>query len=289
MNVGIVGSPRYPDIRGVLTRVAETGRSVGFEFFTHQDLDGLWPSSVPILQQDTDIDLLISLGGDGTLLRGVRALPSHTVPILGVNFGHVGFLTTAGPDDLEDAFRAVVDNEYEVEKRDTIVSEVMGADGSARPGDRALNDIVLHHQGLSKVVQLQVSLDGYELGPYSADGMVLATATGSTAYSLSSGGPIMTPEVDALVITPIAAHSLAVRPVVVPGSSVVGVKIVGRLKGRVAISYDGKPLSQLEPGEEIVVRRSDKPVNLIRLKGEDFFSRMRQKLHWGDLSGRYTT
>ena len=117
MRVGIVGSPRYPDIRGVLQRVAEAGRSVGFEFFTHPDLEGLWPSSVPILEHDSDLDLFITVGGDGTLLRGVRCLPSNSVPILGVNFGHVGFLTTAGPDDLEDAFQAIVDNDFEVEKR----------------------------------------------------------------------------------------------------------------------------------------------------------------------------
>lgn len=289
MRVGIVGSPRYSDIRGVLARVVEAGRSADFEFFTDEDLVGLWPEPLPILGENSEIDLLITLGGDGTLLRGVRSLPAKSVPILGVNYGHVGFLTTAGPDDLEGAFQDVVDGNYVVERRDTIVSETVAPDGSVTPGDRALNDIVLHQEAVAKVMQMRVFLDGNEIGQYSVDGLVLATATGSTAYSLSSGGPIMTPDVDALIITPIAAHSLAVRPVVVPGSSAVGVELVGLSKGKVAVSYDGQSRSYLKPGDRIVVRRSDTPVNLIRLKGDGFFARMRQKLQWGDLNDRSET
>jgi NAD+ kinase len=146
--------------------------------------------------------------------------------------------------------------------------------------------VVVHHSSASKVVRMLVRTGGDEVGQYSADGMVIATSTGSTAYSLSAGGPIMTPEVDALVITPIAAHSLAVRPVVVPGDSIISLELVGRLSGKIAVSYDGDALSDLGRDERLVVQRSDTPVRLIRLPGEGFFPRMRQKLHWGDLIDR---
>ncbi len=286
MKAGIVGSPRYPKIRSVLSRVMDAGRANGFDFFTHSDLTGLWPVDLPELSAESDVDLLITLGGDGTLLRGLRLLPSDATPIMGVNFGHVGFLTTTVPEDLEAALADFVVGNYVVEARTTIEGECHAADGTVRPGDRALNDIVLHHKGRSMVLQMQVSLNDKEIGQYSADGIVLATPTGSTAYSLSSGGPIMTPNVDALVITPIAAHSLAVRPVVVSAEATITVELVGRFKGKAVVSYDGEPGSKLLRGEKLIVKRSAVPVKLIRLKGDGFFSRMRQKLQWGDLTDR---
>jgi NAD+ kinase len=150
----------------------------------------------------------------------------------------------------------------------------------------AVNDIAIHKGGVARVVRINVFINGENVGPYSADGLVIATPTGSTAYSLSAGGPIVVPGVEAMVVTPIAAHTLAVRPLVVPATYRIVVEPISGWADDLLVSFDGQTGTTLAPGEKVDVRRADNRVCLIRLGGDGFFSRMRQKLHWGDLSDR---
>ncbi|MCZ6759396.1 MAG: NAD(+)/NADH kinase [Gemmatimonadetes bacterium] len=285
MKIGVVGNPRYEVLRGLLARLSKAASDLDLQLFSDPALMDSWPDDAPDSIADQELDLLISLGGDGTLLRGARELGLRPTPILGVNIGRVGFLTTAMPDSLEDALKAVVKGEYEIDERRVVVADVTTSQGS-RGEKHALNDIVIHHAGVSRVIHVRVAVDGEEVGQYSADGIIVATPTGSTAYSLSAGGPIIKPDVDALLITSISPHTLAVRPLVVPGSAIISVDLLEPVVGKVLVSYDGQETDEIEPGDTVVIRRLETSVRLVRLGTEGFFARMRRKLQWGDLSDR---
>lgn len=286
MNVGVVGNPRYSDLRGLLARLAQAAQRHRFTLVSEPELAELWPQPVARLADGEQLDLLITFGGDGTLLRGARLLGAREAPILGVNLGRMGFLTTATAETLDEALAAAASGRYEVDTRRALEARITGPDGTARPGPLALNDVVLHKGGVARVIGLRVLLKGEEIGRYSADGVIVATPTGSTAYSLSAGGPVVLPGVDALVITPICPHTLAVRPIVVPGDAEVTVEQIPPLGDEVVISYDGQVGTTLKASDRVLVRRAQSAVRLIRLEKEGFFARMRRKLQWGDLSDR---
>lgn len=149
-----------------------------------------------------------------------------------------------------------------------------------------MNDVVVHKAGVARVIVVKVFVDNEEVSQYSADGIIVATPTGSTAYSLSAGGPVVVPGVDALVITAICPHTLAVRPIVVPGSAEIAIEVAPPWRDEVLVSYDGQLGSTLAFGERVMVRRAAEAVRLIRIGKEGFFARMRRKLQWGDLSDR---
>jgi len=149
-----------------------------------------------------------------------------------------------------------------------------------------LNDVVVHKGGVARVVRLKVSVDGDEVAQYSADGIIVSTPTGSTAYSMSAGGPIVVPTVDAIVVTAICPHTLAVRPLVLPATAVVTIQPIPPWTDEVLVSFDGQVGTPIQPGERLEVRRAERPILLIRLGPESFFKRLRKKLHWGDLSDR---
>ncbi len=259
MNVGVVGNPNYPDLGAFLATLQHKASSLGMTLYTEERIKALWPAgdggTPPLLSQaaSTQIDCLITLGGDGTLLRGARLLNGANTPILGLNLGRVGFLTTAGPETLDWALDSVVRRAYTTEQR---------------------------------VVRLKVSVDGDEVAQYSADGIIVSTPTGSTAYSMSAGGPIVVPTVDAIVVTAICPHTLAVRPLVLPATAVVTIQPIPPWSDEVLVSFDGQVGTPIQAGERLEVRRADRPIVLIRLGVESFFKRLRKKLHWGDLSDR---
>lgn len=286
MNVGVVGNPRYSHLRGLLARLAQAAQRHRFTLFSEPELAALWPQPVSPLADGAKLDLLITFGGDGTLLRGARLLAERDVPILGVNLGRMGFLTTATPDTLDEALAAAASGGYEVDTRCMLESRIVAQDGTERQGPLALNDVVLHKGGVARVIGVRVLLRGEEIGRYSADGIIVATPTGSTAYSLSAGGPVVLPGVDALVITAICPHTLAVRPIVVPGESEVTIEQVPPVGDEVLVSYDGQVGTTLQPNERVLIQRARSAVRLIRLEKEGFFARMRRKLQWGDLSDR---
>jgi len=287
MKAGVVGNPRFEDIRGLIKRLVSHGSKNGITFASEPDLAHLWPTPVAELSSsDSDIDLLLTFGGDGTLLRGARLLGQNEIPILGVNLGRVGFLTSATPDVFEEALSAFQRGDYEIERRCTLESRIMSEDGEERVGPVALNDIVVHKEGVARVVRVMVWIDGAEVGVYSADGVIVSTPTGSTAYSLSAGGPIVMPDVDALVITAICPHTLAVRPLVVPGNAEITLQQAQPWRDEVLLSYDGQVEASLKPHDRVMVKRSPDSVKLVRLETKGYFEGVRQKLQWGDLNDR---
>ena len=285
MNVGVVGNPRYGDLAAVLSSLAGEAPARGLSLSTEPRLEPFWPEPVPHLDP-TALDALITFGGDGTLLRGARLLAGAEVPILGVNLGRVGFLTTAVRASLPQALDALVGGRFRTERLQALSASITSGEGAAISRRQALNDVVLHKGGVARVVRLNVYIDGENVGPYSADGIVIATPTGSTAYALSAGGPIVAPGVEGLVVAPICAHTLAVRPLVVRATSQIVLEPIAEWAEDVLVSFDGQTGTQLAAGERVEVRRADNRVCLVRLGSETWLTRMQQKLHWGDLSGR---
>jgi len=287
MNVGVVGNPSYRDLKSILAHLAQVAPRLGLTLFSEEQIAGLWPEPAPApLHSAPQLECLVTLGGDGTLLRGARSLNGARTPILGVNLGRVGFLTTATAQTLDWALDVLVRRAYATESRLALAPFILDKQGRSRPEPVILNDAVVHKGGVARVIRLRVSVDGDEVGQYSADGIVVATPTGSTAYALSAGGPIVVPGVDAIVVAAICPHTLAVRPLVVPSQASVTVEPIPPWTEDVLVSFDGQVGTTMHAGERLVVKRSEQPVLLVRLGPEGFFARMRKKLQWGDLSDR---
>ena len=285
MKIGVVGNPRYADLKSVLRELVSLAPSRGITLVTEPSLAPLW-DHVPPLLDPADIDALLTYGGDGTLLRGARLLHGHEVPILGVNLGRVGFLTTTTRDRLPQALDALVCGKYVLHRRLSLHATIIAEDGAIRAEQVALNDIAVHKSGVARVVRVRVRVDDEDLGPYSADGVVVASPTGSTAYSLSAGGPIVAPRVEAMIITPICAHTLGVRPIVVHADSTVCIEPISPEPNDLLVSFDGQVGTTLDIGDKVYIRRAASSVLLARLGTDGYFTRMRQKLNWGDLAAR---
>ncbi len=287
MRIGVVGNPRYEELSGLLARLASYSAAHGIELCAEPALLELWPDTCePLESGDDPPDLLMTFGGDGTLLRGARMLGRNEVPLLGINLGRVGFLTATTANHLESVLDAVVRGDYQVEQRRKLDSWIVDAEGARREGELAVNDVVVHKTGNTRIIRIRLFVDGDEVGQYTLDGMIVATPAGSTAYTLSAGGPVLVPEVDALVVTAICPHTLSVRPLVVPGSSQVTLQIEPTRATEIFVSYDGQLGEHVQPNDCVVVRSSATSVHLVRLGREGFFRRMRKKLHWGDLVDR---
>ena len=227
------------------------------------------------------VDLVVALGGDGTLLRAARSVIDTGIPVLGVNLGRLGFLTALPATDLEWGLERVLAGEAYLDLRFTLRTTVDGEGGV--PPFFALNDVVAHTRGAARVTPLNIEVGHSgqfeDAGSFSADGVILATPTGSTAYSMSAGGPIVAPEVECIVVTPICPHSLAVRPLVVPASCEIRVSLLGSHVGH-QLTVDGQVVRSLETHESVVVGRQREPVPLVRFAGQTFLQTLRRKHNW---------
>jgi NAD+ kinase len=286
MNVGVIGNARYHGLARVLRTVVESAARHQVTLFPEGGLLDHFERPLPPLEPETDLQALVTFGGDGTLLRGARFLAGRPVPILGINLGRVGFLTAATAEDSMAAVESLFTGRFGVEARKALACDIVAADGAIRPLPHALNDLVIHKTGVARMIRLDVSVDGEPVGPYSADGIIVATPTGSTAYSLSAGGPIIAPGVEALAITPICAHTLAVRPLVIKTTAVISIRPMPGWEHDLLISVDGQAVEKLQANEEVRVKRAEERVHLVQLPGTTYFQRIRHTLHWGDLSDR---
>ncbi len=226
-----------------------------------------------------ELDLVIVLGGDGTLLSAARTTAALDAPLLGVNLGSLGFLTEVPPESLYSVLDAIAEGRATIEHRSLMQCELLRGD-EVRGNYLVFNDAVVNKTALARLNTYDLHIDKTFVASYRADGMIVATPTGSTAYSLSAGGPVMMPTVKAFVITPVAPHSLTHRPLVVPDS--VEIEILLRSEEEVAyLSLDGQPGLDLRDGDRVRCRRSQHQVNLFR-SGSDFFEVLRSKFKWGE-------
>ena len=282
--VGVVGHSNYALLQPTLSRLVDFARRDGVELFLEEPLQAhAGYGSVLAPEQSAELDLLISLGGDGTLLRAARIVAWAGVPVLGVNLGRLGFLTSAAGEEVESALGHWLAGNVEMDERMTLAVEA----GGDIPGRThlVLNDAVLHKGGAARVIRIAVRASDDVVGSYSADGIILSTPTGSTAYSLSAGSPIVSPAVECIIATPICPHTLGVRPLVLPADETLTLEVLSPTE-ELMLTLDGQDAERLVPGQRVVVRRSDHPVRLVRFPGQTFFSTLRRKLKWGDLAER---
>jgi NAD+ kinase len=223
-----------------------------------------------------DSDLIIVLGGDGTLIRAAQATVHMQVPILGVNTGHLGFLTELENTELFDHLEPILEGQYGVEER-VMLEVTVEREGQAVMHTRALNDAVVSKGPRARLVKIAVTVGETEVARYPADGVIVATPTGSTAYSLSAGGPVVGPTVDVLLVTPVAPHTLTARSLLVGGHEVVTLTVL-ESPGEVGLSADGSEPVSLYPGDVVRVRRAPVTARLVRRHSYRFYDILRQKL-----------
>lgn len=269
--VGLILPGGRADVLDYARRAASILRAAGTRVLCEASFVGAIAGAEPL--EDDKPDACLSLGGDGTLLRTAQYAMRNDVPMLGINLGRLGFLAESEPEDLEDALRQVMDGRYTVDERTTLSVTVPGM-GSWY----ALNDAVISRGGYARLITMRTTLDGEEVGQYMADGLIVATPTGSTGYSLSAGGPIVSPHVDCMVITPVCAHSLQHRPSLVPGDSVIRVELHTDAGVMASLQVDGQSCAMLGDSHTVELRRGEHRVKLIRLKDMRFFDVVRHKL-----------
>lgn len=239
---------------------------------------------VPVIADDDgtppcvdDLDLAVVLGGDGTILRAAELTRGTGVPLLGVNLGHVGFLAESEREDIVEAVRRLADGAYTVEERGTLDVRVHRPGGGAPDVGWALNEAALEKSDRARMLEVVIEVDGRPLSSFGCDGVVLATATGSTAHAFSAGGPVVWPDVDGMILVPLSAHALFARPLVVGPSSVLAVEILGRSPASGVVTCDGRRSTDLPVGSRVEVRRSPVPVRLARLSHAPFTDRLVNK------------
>ena len=287
MRVGVVGHRGYaglPDVLGALRRLAPT---LDVELWVEEslgDLDG----DLQVLADPASLDAMLSLGGDGTFLRGARLLRGLPVPILGVNLGRLGFLTSCQGGEAEDALRRLASGDYAAEPRMALRTAVVTPDGRERASWTALNDVVLHVGGYARMLSITVDADGETVARFAADGIIVSTPTGSTAYSLSAGGPVVVPTVESILLTAINPHTLAIRPLVLPPTARLSVRLDDPEQA-VLVTVDGQEGATFAAGETLVVTRAAHAVMVARFRGDTFFTRLRRKLGWGGIAERDDT
>ena len=270
-------------LRTALGEIEAAAGAVGASVAVEESLAHLDSGVGTVDVASDEVDLLVSLGGDGTLLRAARSVFGSGVPVLGVNLGGLGFLTSVSGTAIEAAVGRILRGQYALEERRTLEAEVRRPGGEVRNRFRVLNDVVVHNAGAAQVLRLDLWVgpqDGLqEIGSYSGDGVILATPTGSTAYSLSAGGPIVVPEMDCFLVTPILPHTLAVRPLVVPGQEEITVTALDR-REPLFLTADGQEGGPVGHSDRVVVRMGTFRVPLVRLPEYSFFTTLRQKLNW---------
>jgi len=282
--VGVVGHAGYAGLETALSAVREFADTHRLEIAAEEGIRDLLPGAHPLREEagEGELDLLLTFGGDGTLLRGARLVAREGTPVLGVNLGYLGFLTSVAPEELGAALERIGAGDYLLDRRFTLDVSVIH-DGVPGTPYLALNDAVLHKGGFARVIRLAIYMGDDEaeaVATYSADGIILSTPTGSTAYSLSAGGPIVVPTVECILATPISPHTLAVRPLVVPASTTISVEVLSPSEEMI-LTIDGQEGAALQPGDMVRVQRGEAVVPLVRLRGQTFFSTLRRKLHWG--------
>jgi NAD+ kinase len=233
----------------------------------------------PAAQLAAEANLMVAIGGDGTMLHAARLASPHAVPVLGVNRGRLGFLADIGPQDVRDRLDEILEGRF-VQDRRAMLTATLGSAGKSLHG-QALNDVVLQKWQTGRTLDFETWIDDRYVNTHRADGLVVATATGSTAYALSCGGPILYPELDALVLAPICPHTLSDRPIVIRSSSRVEIRLLERTETQAQVFCDGVSLGELALDAKLLIEPAASSVTLLHPQDHDYFRILRSKLRWG--------
>ena len=283
VRVAIVSKPQKEELVRLLPDLIQWLRERGYEPLLDEE-SGKYTAAAPTVERAQlptwEPALVIVLGGDGTLLSVARNFAATSTPILSVNLGYLGFLTEVRLNDLYATLEGWCKDCYEVDRRAMLHAELW-RNGAVLCSHQALNDVVVSKGDIARMGEFAVELDGKTVAGFRADGVIVSTPTGSTAYTLAANGPILTPDVDAMVVTPICPHLLTLRPIVVRGDASLTVRVVG-IPNTALLTVDGQLAVELVRGDEVRCRRSDYAVKLVRLSEGSFFEALRSKLSWGE-------
>lgn len=284
--IGITAKPNLTEIDATVQSVLDVVRKTGAEVFIDPALDDVHCTHVhPKLTDMSAVDLMLVIGGDGTILRTVRQLPNRRVPVLGVNRGVIGFLAEVGVEEIEDSIPLLLSDGGMIDERDMLQVSV-DRNGDTVFRGTALNEAVIAQGTIARLIDLRTEVSGESLATFHADGLIIATPTGSTAYALAAGGPVVHPSLSALILAPINPHSLTQKPVVIPGNSLVTVEVIQSGPSfndtHVGLTLDGQVYFELSKGDRIAVEVDSEPARFLRRPGDRFFFTLRSKLRWGE-------
>lgn len=283
LQAAIISKPQKPEVAGILGDLVAWLKEHGYEYLLDPDSAAYLDAPNPIEREDMpklQPNIVIVLGGDGTLLAAARAFAHTTTPILSVNLGSLGFLTEVPLADIYATLELWCANRAEIEVRSMVHAELV-RDGETVQRWDALNDVVVTKGTIARMGDFTVEIDRQFVATFRADGVIIATPTGSTAYNLAANGPIIMPSVDAMVVNPICPHLLTIRPIVVPGESMVSIHVVG-VPNQIYLTVDGQQSVELQVGDHIHCQRSKASVRLLRPRPNGLFSVLRSKLKWGE-------
>ncbi len=272
--IAVVANLKKEDVKPVLKGLISNLVQAGFEVFVEPPMRPFIGSTQGVeIGISNNCDLILSLGGDGTILHVARQFADFEIPILGLKVGRLGFLTETISSDIIERLK---NGGFMIQDRMRIRARVMDGDDVVSTFG-ALNDVVVHGAGFSRMIQIQTAIDGTFLREYRADGVIVSTPTGSTAYSLSAGGPLVAPTMEAMVVTPLCPHTMSIRPIVIDSTERLSIH-VSSARSEINVTIDGQEGSYLSKGQHVVVEKSDKVTRLVVPEDYDFFSLLREKL-----------
>ena len=285
--IGVVVKPHQPDALATLCRLTEWLNARGIKLIGGLDVDreriehetGCVVETVNDEKLAETVDLMLVLGGDGTMIATARMLGDKEVPVIGVNYGGLGYLAEFPIKELFPALEAILNGHYQVEPRVMLAAELRRGEELVTK-TRVLNDVVMNKSALARIIEIEAYLNDQFVNSFRADGLIVSTPTGSTAYNLSAGGPVIYPSMNAIVITPICPFTLSNRPIVVPDNSFIEVRLKTRNE-EVALTLDGQVGCPLQAGDKIVIRKSKTTFNLVQPANKNYFDVLRDKLRWG--------
>jgi len=275
--LGVIANCGKPRAAAVLEKLSLKAAELGLVLYAAGETAEMLPGDNLGGSAFDDVDGVIALGGDGTMLTAVRELRGLNKPLIGVNIGSLGFMTSVAEEDLSAALECLHDETFSVSERVVLESSIQ--QGDSVESYCALNDVVITSGESARVITLDVSVDGKSVTSYLCDGLIISTPTGSTGHSLSAGGPILSPETSAFVISPICPHTLSSRPLVVPDSRKIEI-CVGRQSGKSRLSVDGQLRLSLNSGDSVSLKRCKQNVRFLHLPDYDYFDVLRRKLRW---------
>lgn len=282
--IGLIGNAASPQLAATLAPLVTYLQRRGRRVLLDERCATASPDPTIVLMAREEMakqsDLIVVIGGDGTFLGAARAVGAQHVPLVGINLGRLGFMVDIPPAQLELALDAILSGDYQTDQRFLLEGTAM-RENAVLHRETALNDIVINKHHVARLIDFDTYIDEHYVNNHRADGLIVATPTGSTAYALSGGGPVMHPQLHAIVLVPICPHALADRPLVVDDSARIEIRIAPRNTNPVQVTWDGQKSFELRNGDCVRIRRSDHPLTLIHPANHDYFRILRGKLRWG--------
>ncbi len=283
-SIALVGNARDLRVAECMLSLAAHFSAQGVRAMVAPDVGLVFPpdSVTPCPEREfaTRAELIIAIGGDGTMLYAGRLIAGHAVPLLGVNRGRLGFLTDVSPASMLEDVDQVLAGNYTEDRRSLIAARLERRSGETAQA-LALNDVVINKRDTGRTMDFETTINGRFVNTHGGDGIVIATATGSTGYALSAGGPIVEPDLDVWVLAPICPHTLSDRPIIVRAGSKVQVRLSDRFEITAQVTCDGFPIGDLSQGDHLYAERADAQITLLHPPGYDYYRLLRSKLHWG--------